>query len=502
MARHKDLFDEKKTENTLEELLQLRDLFRRNAATQSQRGSGTPPTIPSRAPYEVQEEPSRLEVEPLVLSNKAPLPGRNTQSAPSKLQKKLPRLDVLNGVLLPRPGRNTQSVPYTSTTASRLAVHENASPSQTVTLKPVCLGVADYIVPLAMDPRITHQYITTIKGYRPSIQAMLTEEMISQETENKLSSLLTKLGRIATHTDLTGGGPSSHEEVDAGKEAAYAEISSEKFRFLGHLFALLKDKDMHICLVARGREERKIITTFLAAREIIYEREARLEYEAEQSKYNKLAVTVITRGHTLEKTVKRKPNLVITLDGGFNAILQELIESLWKPGTYSGAPPPVIRLVVTNSVEHLDLCLPRSLAPNDRFRRLVYHTYSTQNIIGQTGPDDDSTQAYAEKISTYLLALDGHSPWIFSQLLINRPIEYIPIMDSDSSLSDAMSETGLEQLEIQTARYSPNPSLSGTGDPGSSHVSRGKRPVVSIYLSCMHASSHLTHYRVLIMATA
>lgn len=422
------------------------------AAPPSRRALSTPPVIPSKAPYKVQEEPSRLEVEPLVLSKEMPLPGRNTQS-----------------------------VPHTPTTPSKLAMHTEALPSQTMTLEPISLGPAEYVIPLSMQPRIVSQYTDTMNYYRGAVTKNMTEETISKEVVEKLNTLLCRLGNVSTHIGLEGGGPSSQEMVEAKQEALYAEMSSEKFNLLAHLFAFIQDQQLHITLVAKDGHLINIIETFLKGKGIPYKRPGHL-MEEPNLKDGKLVVSLIISGDVCLTTTPRKADLVIALDETFDAADEQIL-AVRKPSAIRDDLTPVLRLVVYSSVEHLVLCLPPTLEPIDRIRNLIFCVYATRNLIGQIKSDDLPTQIYARNIA----ALIPH-PNVFSQLPRIRPIEDIPTMDSDSTLSNSMSDTEMEQLNVQASRYFPYHNISRKrGDMGpSSPPPGGKRPFVSVYLPRKH----------------
>ena len=424
-----------------------------SAALQAQRVSGTPPIIPSQAPYEVQEEPSRLHVEPLVLSPEGH-----------------------------RPVRNTHSVPHTPTTPSRLAMHEEVSPLRSLALKPIGTGAAEFIVPLAMNGRIMHQYVDTMRYYSGSVLKNSREKIIDQNTAEKISELLDRLSSVTTHIGLEGGGPGSQDEVDPEDEAQYAEISSEKFKFLGHLFNLLKDENMHIYLVAKTNGLADIVRTFLKGKKINHERSGGLEFQTESLNDSKLAVTLLTGEEYWYMTVDRKPDLIIALDWNFD-VAETHIATVRAPAIGHDPITPVIRLVVYGSVEHIFCCLPRSLAPAPLNRLLTSLACAAQEVVGRIGESDLPTQAYAEKVAACLIAGD---PGALSQLPPVRPIEDLPSTDSDSSWSDVTFEAEFEQLKSQNInrhdqRSEPIPSR--VSNPDTSHQSSSKHPMVRLQIT-------------------
>ncbi|KAK4695154.1 hypothetical protein P7C71_g2547, partial [Lecanoromycetidae sp. Uapishka_2] len=438
---------------------------RAQSPAQAQRASATPPLIPSKRPYEVEEEPSRLEVEPLVLSKEASLPMRNTQS-----------------------------IPNTPTTPSRLVIHNEASPSRLVTLEPIDIGASEYIIPLAMPARIRGQYISTMDHYRGSMIRNFRRGPIGTETVEKLNQLLCRLANISTHIGLEGGGPDSQEEVLAEQEALYAELSSEKFKLLGLFLSLLKDTSFHISLVVK-HDLLLTLDFFLRGKNIPYERSSVLAeilgqqgddfltHEEAKGEAGKLAVSVIASGDVALETTEMKADLVVALDESFNAADEQML-TIRKPTTEYPALTPVFHLVGYGSVEHVAMCLPGALNGTARIRSLA-NILGTQDTFGEIGPNDLSTQIYAQNLAA-CLQLPARYPAGSSQyaaeinrLFPVRPYEYLPTMDTDSSLSDAMSETGVGQLEDQIDRYFPYHNLSRTRGDDIRHQTGGLAPIAA-----------------------
>lgn len=435
------------------------------APAQSQRASATPPVIPSKRPYESQEEPDRLAVEPLVLSKDWALPARNTQS-----------------------------VSETPNSSDGPSTYKETLASQTENLRPIDLGPGEIVIPLAMSSSIRDQYIQTIGAYGGSVAMNIRELSIKKETISTLSRLLGQLANVSTHNDLEGGGPGSQEKVDPKHEAAFAEISSEKFKFLGILIDRLKDTELHISLIVK-QGLASILMRFLKGKDILYEESGKpknpyfqgttLVCEKMKIESGKLAVSVIVSGETLLPTIGTKADLVVALDESFNAAEQEII-AIRKPTTDYRCLTPVVRLVGYSSAEHLVLCLPRALNGIARIRTLTNYVSAKhiQDIFGLRGSEDPSTEAYAKDLAACLQdrARDPsrYSDFVdyIQRAFPARPIEGVPVMDTDSSLSDAMSETGIEQLKGEADYYFPYHNYSNVGvdmrrkpDDNGGHVS-------------------------------
>ena len=329
-----------------------------------------------------------------------------------------------------------------------------------------------------MQPRILDQYIETIKYYGKAIKKNMTEDSISRDVAEQLNTLLNRLGNVSAHIGLEGGGSSSQEQVNAEDEALYSESSSEKFKFLGHLLALTKDSDLHIALVAKPGHFLDIIEMYLKGKKIPYSRPDTLSRSDPSIAKGRVEVSVIPSGEEGAETLPRSADLVVALDETFNA-RDSQVRDLRKHMTIADRLAPVIRLVIYASVEHFDLCLPRSLEPIDRLRKLIFCMWETQRYVGHLEPSEPVASVCAEGVAAFLKAGAQETFWTLPSI---RPIENIPIMDSDSTLSDAMSDISDEFKPEGPPRYWPNPVPPKVGLPGNPILPGGKRPLVSLLI--------------------
>ena len=418
-------------------------------APQSLRSTASPSIIPAKAPYQVQEEPERLEVQPSMILKEVSLPPRNPQSAP-----------------------------HTPTTPSKLSMHKEASPlqSQTTTLQARNLGPREFVVTLPMQPRILSQYVDTIEYYPQAISRNMTEQTIGEDIVERLNTLLYRLGNVATHIGLEGGGPSSQEEVNPEEEALYAELSSEKFKFLGHLLALTKESWVNIAVVAKPGHLLDILEMFLKGKNVPYSRpdtDTNGLDRGDPRSFGLQKVSIISSGEPISLPPVQ---LIIAFDETFNARDSQITK--WREPKASGDELiPVIRLVVYSSVEHLDLCLARSLEPIDRIRKLIFCVWHTQRSVGQLEPDEPDPPACAQEVARFIISGSKTSAWTLENI---RPIENLPMMDSDSSLSDARSDISDIFKPEGAPKYYPNPVLPFITDPNNPNaLPRARRPFVS-----------------------
>ena len=412
-------------------------------ATSFARASQSPSVIPDRPPYQIEEEPSRLEAQPLEIDTVQP------------------RIALV---------RNVQPSPHTPITPSKLQFHREVSLSPIQNLLEVCnLGKREYAIHLSMPGRIQDHYCATIRYHARAIKTFLESNHCKRKTVEQINTLLDEVSKVTTHIDLQGSGPSSQESIDPKCEADYAESCSEKFTFLGHLIEQLRNDELRICIIANPGLMVNILETYLAAKEVEY----MLWHGTPEIKTNavrgKLKVLVVPSDARSEENDLPWADLLIAFDETFNRERTKVLDR-------KHVPAPTLRPVVYASLEHIDLCVPRTLNPIERLRKLVLSVLQTQKRVGAFESGDPElihcTQIIAGFVNRSIIT-NSERPWPLPAI---RPIEGIRYMDTDSSLSDALSDISDDYKPEQPLRYWPNPI---PPKMASEREHRAKRPLVS-----------------------
>ena len=298
----------------------------------------------------------------------------------------------------------------------------------------------------------------------------MTAETIGEDVVEGLNTLLYRLGNVATHIGLEGGGPTSQEEVKPEEEALYAELSSEKFKFLGHLLTLTKESQIHIAVVAKPGHLLDIIEMFLKGKNVPY-----LRPDRKTTGLGSCGQQMVSIIASREEISLPPVQLIIAFDESLNT--KDIHITKMRQQKASGDElTPVIKLVVYSSVEHLDLCLARSLEPIDRIRKLIFYVWHTQRNVGQLEPDEPGAIECAQEVFEFIKSAFKTSAWTLANI---RPIENLPIMDSDSSLSDALSDISDICKPEGAPKYYPNsvpPFVTDSKQPDA--LPRGRRPFV------------------------
>lgn len=415
----------------------------------SSRSARSPSNIPDKLPYQPQEEPSYLGVEPTGLSKDAALSIKG-----ARISRQIPGLDG------PASSQMTVSSPFTN-------------------LDIQILGHQEFVIPLSMPPRTQQQYFDTYRYYNQRIEKFLRSENVDAVLERDMNVLLERIGKVTTHMDLDGGGPSSQDSVDPEAEASYAESCSDKFKVLGAILETLKHEDIHIVIFAREGELLNYLETYLKAKEVSYTR-ADGSPTATDSTANggQSHVTLLASRQHSPPAEAWPADLVIAFDETFDAST-ECVQAFRNRDSDDLQLAPVIHLIVYGSLEHINLCLPRDLEPNDRLQRLVYYMVSTDKVLGQLAPPKVDPSALgpiqiAEGLLEFISKGERPSDWIIPAM---PPLENLPAWDSASALSEGASDASEQEKREGSAQYWPNTTspqlIADVGQGGK------KRPYVS-----------------------
>ena len=398
----------------------------------------SPAKIPVQEPYVPQVEPSFLGVDPTEMAKDLPAPTPASQRASQSLP-------------VPSLGGGEAAADDATSTRSDL---------QTTSLHIQNLEPAEYIIPLSMPPRTQKQYIDTYRFFQRKISMFGEGQDLSREIVEDLNIMLDRVAKVTNHMDLDGGGPNSQSEVDVDGEAGYAASVSEKFHFLGCFLTIARDLDMHIAIVARSGQLCDFIETTLKSHEIIYVRFVGQGNLARSGRYgSRLLVTLLPSPLDEDEPMSdnHKVDMVIAFDETFDA---QYRESKVLRGQTASQPPsvPVIRLVVYATLEHIHLCLPTTPDPNDRLRKLLYYMVHAEVAVGQLAPENLRQSSFdpsrcAERLVEFVRAGAIPGTWNLPSI---PPIDELPMLDTDSSISDARSDVSASLKPVVNLQYWPN----------------------------------------------
>ena len=347
----------------------------------------------SKAEWEQKRAQRKKEMEARRQARFADSPSTTVSPAPSTLAAELPRQpspqpdpkqSTRVETMQPGPGLtapNSENGDVHSSDAeprdaAEVQVESDAS-SDTAEVAPV-LGPAEYIVPLPLKGSTRDLYQNQIKEQRTMIDNVLSmdhepDSPILQEAV----TFIDRLNNITTHMDLLNEGALTQAGAPPEYVAEWARSISPKFKFLSQLLHLFRDQHIHIVVVVKPGRLMDFLEDFLRSLHVTYMRpdEIRSSIEPEGSG---LSATILS---SQNQNIVRHAQLVIAMDETFDMSNRATRELRVHPEHDEIAP--VISLIVVNSAEHIERCLPSSIQGPPRIKALVGCIQALRQEIGR-----------------------------------------------------------------------------------------------------------------------
>jgi hypothetical protein len=306
----------------------------------------------------------------------------------------------------------------------------------------VPLGPSEFAVPLPMDSRVKDDYERILKDEAQSINEFLKTfalqaEMSRIEQERlipRMNSLLERLSNASTHPDLNITEHIKDSDPDLAKEAAWAEYSSAKFLLLGYLINNASSRDLHLVIMVHGAKTLKILERFLMGKGLSYTRPRH-----EMGIGTNLEVSMVKESLSfgIQSTIDdgimetyKPPAAIIALDSSFNA-KSPSVEHMRTTYARNGNLLPVIRLLVSNSSEHVQLCFANYPEPQ-RLRVVVEYTSRLRDVIGDLQDDALGVYEDSEEIISSLLSDNFNAHWSLPSI---EPLHIVSSDELNSTLS-------------------------------------------------------------------
>ncbi|KAK1144351.1 hypothetical protein N8T08_005503 [Aspergillus melleus] len=316
----------------------------------------------------------------------------------------------------------------------------------------VHLGPSEFAVTLPMDSRVKDDYERVLASDSQNISEFVRisssqDKPAEHEVERlklKVHDVLKHLSNVATHPDLNISGHIKEAGSDMTKEAAWAEYSSAKFLLLGYFVQLASSRDIHLVIFVHGEKTQKVIERYLIGKGLTYTRP-----REEMGAGTNLEVSMVKDSLSfgiqslssdgIMETYKR-PSAIISLDSSFNA-KSPSVEHMRTTFARNGQLLPVIRLIVANSSEHVELCFP-NLDQIQQLRLVIQYTVHLRDLVGDLQDDALGVREDVEEIITCLLSDNFHSHWSLPQvepLHIVSPEQLVSLPVGSHGKTDAAS---------------------------------------------------------------
>lgn len=271
--------------------------------------------------------------------------------------------------------------------------------------------------------------------------------------------MIERLNNITTHPDLNIAGHIKGSEADLEKEASWAEYSSAKFLFLGYVVEIASPSDIHLIVMVQGGKGMQAVERYLLGKGLVYTRPRQemgdgTNVEVSMMKGSLSFGIQSTQNTSVLETYKR-PSAVIALGATFNA-KSPSVEHIRTTYARHGSLLPVIRLLVSNSSEHIGHCFP-NFPELERLRLLIRYTLRLRDSVGDLQDDALGVHEDAEEVLSWLLSDNFNANWPLPAI---EPLQIAESGDLGSTLSQHQNDPNAQALSAAASSVQKRLSVS------------------------------------------
>jgi hypothetical protein len=222
--------------------------------------------------------------------------------------------------------------------------------------------------------------------------------------------MVDQLGNICTHPDLNLADPPTVNVNNIAQEASWAEYNSSKFLFLSYFIDSALSRDLHVIVMVKNGRAAKVLETYFLGKEFALRAAPSGSVGVAEMLFYRNSLSFGIR-ITSDQSVKdpfKIPALIIALDDSFD-VDSEPVRRL-RVTDDPERPAPVVRLVIANTTEHIQLCLP-DCSDLMKLRLLAKHANQFCDNAGELQDNALGVQEDAEEILTYLTMDPASRKW-------------------------------------------------------------------------------------------
>lgn len=246
------------------------------------------------------------------------------------------------------------------------------------------------------------------------------------------------LDNISTHPDLNLINQPVAAAPDVAREASWAEYSSSKFQFFGYFIDVAVNHDLHVIVMAKQGKTIDVLKNYFLGKDFTPFESSDKIGKKDQIAFRKELLSFEIRATNDEQVFPalKRPSLIVALDSSFS-VEHPSVQRLRSLSNGVENLVPIVRLLIANTAEHIERCLPPGTDLN-RLRQLVHFTVELSDKAGDLQDNALGVQEDAEETLAYLLSDPAAKEWKLPQveaLEIDTLIEDASNGDSEQILS-------------------------------------------------------------------
>ena len=257
-----------------------------------------------------------------------------------------------------------------------------------------------FTIPIPMVSLARDIYDQEITNHRPQRWSFLNDEVIDTKLVEDIDKMLDRLRMVCDHQDLIDIDSTSQALEPDHRQAKWAENISTKCIFLAEFFNSLRLTDTHIVLLVRPGRMMDILESVFRIHRYCYSRPDRSSSQAGHGNMKIMLLPTNVNAFDLRHFQIEPAALVIAFDSTF--VNEPHLESLRIDPRNPQRVAPLVHLVITHSIEHLDLCIKNNMNPLVRKQILVNALSLLRHEVGILNSEHPSPDAAAKALSAFV----------------------------------------------------------------------------------------------------
>ncbi|KAJ5908567.1 hypothetical protein N7495_001249 [Penicillium taxi] len=300
----------------------------------------------------------------------------------------------------------------------------------------VRLGPGEFAVTLPMDSRVKSDYENVLKHAAPRFQRFLetfnsgtpVHEYQRKHLQSKIQKVIAALGNVTTHPDLNISRHLTDGDTNLEDMALWAESNSAKFLFLRDFIEIASMHNLHIILAIHGTDKQNLIERYLRGKGFEYTRPREELGGSVEISLVKGSLSFGIHSTDSVRDLFKEPSAIFLLDATFNSKSSSVVH-IRQTYTRNGDPLPLIWLLVANTCEHIERCLP-DMPQCDRILALLHFTDCLHYAAGDI--QDGALDVHENVAEIFGYLTDSSRPW---PLVSIKPLPLIPYEAEEASIS-------------------------------------------------------------------
>jgi hypothetical protein len=286
-------------------------------------------------------------------------------------------------------------------------------------------------------------YDQEITNYKQQRRSFLNEEIDTRLVE-EIDAMIERLKMVCDYQDLIDAESATQHLEPEHRQARWAENISTKCIFLVEFFNSLRSIDTHIVVLVRPGRMMDILEALFRTNRHRYNRPDR---PPNQSGRGLLRISLLP-SDIVDNRIE-PASLVIAFDSTF--VNEPAVESLRTDPRNANRLAPRVHLVITRSIEHLELCINKSMNPLDRKAILVNSLSYTRENVGILATDYPPPDVAAKAVADFVV--EGASgEWPIPPMPDIEGIGPIPETTAEENLNDVLlSRSTMQSYDMSSS---------------------------------------------------